>query len=67
VAVGNRLFEGFGSKLTSSIWAATAKRSPDNAWRDLSDRLVRGMMRKSAAGGCGTSYLLNKDNNGLPY
>ena len=55
----NRLLDGFEGKLTSSKWAAIAKCSSDTALRDISDLLVRGVLRKSDAGGRSTSYELN--------
>jgi Fic family protein len=55
----NRLLDGFEGKLTSSKWAAIAKCSPDTALRDISELLVRGLLRKSDAGGRSTSYELN--------
>jgi Fic family protein len=55
----NRLLDGFEGKLTSSKWAAIARCSPDTALRDITDLLVRGVLRKSAAGGRSTSYQLN--------
>lgn len=59
VKLVNRLLDGFEGKLTSSKWAAIAKCSPDTALRDITDLLVRGVLRKSAAGGRSTSYELN--------
>lgn len=55
----NRLLDGFEGKLTSSKWAAIAKCSPDTALRDINDLLVRGVLRKSDAGGRSTSYVLD--------
>ena len=54
-----RLLDGFEGKLTSSKWAAIAKRSPDTALRDINDLLARGVLRKTVAGGRSTSYELN--------
>ncbi len=54
----NRLIDGFEGKLTSSKWAAMAKCSPDTALRDITDLLVRGVLRKSGAGGRSTHYEL---------
>ena len=59
VKLVNRLLEGFEGKLTSSKWAAIAKCSPDTALRDIADLQVRGVLRKSDAGGRSTSYELN--------
>jgi Fic family protein len=55
----NRMLDGFDGKLTSSKWAAIAKCSPDTSLRDITELLVRGILRKSDAGGRSTSYLLN--------
>ena len=57
----NRLLDGFEGKLTSSKWAAIAKCSPDTALRDITDLLIRGVLRKSDAGGRSTSYELNDE------
>ena len=54
----NRLLDGFDGKLTSSTWAAIAKCSTDTALRDITELLVRGLLRKSDAGGRSTSYAL---------
>ena len=55
----NKLLDGFEGKLTSSKWAAITKCSPDTALRDITDLLVRGVLRKTAAGGRSSSYELN--------
>lgn len=55
----NRLLDGFEGKLTSSKWAAIAKCSPDTALRDINDLLARGVLRKSAASGRSTNYVLH--------
>lgn len=55
----NRLLDGFEGKLTSSKWAAIAKCSPDTALRDINDLVVRGVLKKSGAGGRSTSYELS--------
>jgi Fic family protein len=62
----NRLLDGFEGKLTSSKWAAIAKCSPDTALRDINDLLARGVLRKSAAGGRSTSYVLDDAPTGEP-
>jgi Fic family protein len=54
----NRLLDGFEGKLTSSKWASIAKCSPDTALRDISELVMLGILRKSAAGGRSTSYEL---------
>lgn len=55
----NRLLDGFDGKLNSSKWAAIAKCSPDTALRDINELLAHGVLRKSAAGGRSTSYVIN--------
>ena len=55
----NRLLDGFEGKLTSSKWAVIAQCSPDTALRDITDLLVRGVLRKLDAGGRSTSYELS--------
>ncbi|MDI1349426.1 Fic family protein [Aquabacterium sp.] len=60
VSLLNRLLDGFEGKLTSSKWAVIAKCSPDTALRDINDLLVRGVLRKSDAGGRSTSYVLSE-------
>ena len=59
VKLVNALLDGFNGKLTSSKWAAIARCSADTALRDISDLVGRGVLRKSAAGGRSTSYVLN--------
>ncbi len=59
VMLMNRLLDGFDGKLTSSKWAVIAKCSPDTALRDINDLVALGILRKSAAGGRSTSYVLN--------
>jgi len=60
----DKLLEGFDGKLTSSKWAAIAKCSPDTALRDINDLLVRGVLRKTDAGGRSTSYVLDEPSAG---
>ena len=55
----NRLLDGFDGKLTSSKWAAIAKCSPDTALRDINELVLRGVLRKSTAGGRSTAYEIN--------
>ena len=55
----NRLLDGFAGKLTSSKWAKLQKCSADSALRDINDLVALGILRKSAAGGRSTSYVLN--------
>lgn len=59
----NRLLDGFEGKLTSSKWAAIAKCSPDTALRDITDLLVRGVLRRSGAGGRSTHYELKNPSD----
>jgi Fic family protein len=54
----NKLLDGFDGKLTTSKWAAIARCSQDTALRDISDLLIRGVLRKADAGGRSTSYEL---------
>lgn len=55
----NKLLDGFEGKLTSSKWAAIAQCSPDTALRDINVLLMRGVLRKTDAGGRSTRYELN--------
>ena len=57
-AMLNRLLNGFEGKLTSSKWATLTKVSQDTANRDIDDLIKRGVLRKDAAGGRSTNYLL---------
>ena len=59
VKLVNRLLDGFDGKLTCSLWAVIAKCSSDTALRDITDLMVRGIVRKSDAGGRSTSYELS--------
>ena len=54
----NKLLDGFYGKLTSSKWAAIGKCSQDTALRDITELLERGILKKSAASGRSTSYVL---------
>lgn len=54
----NKLLDGFEGKLTTSKWAAIAKCSTDTALRDINDLVVRGVLRKTDAGGRSTGYEL---------
>jgi Fic family protein len=54
----DRLFDGFGGKLTSSNWAQLAKCSQDTALRDIDDLVARGVLSRDAPGGRSTSYSL---------
>ena len=55
----NKLLDGFDGKLNSSKWAKIAKCSQDTAGRDINDLLNRGVLKKEAAGGRSTSYILS--------
>ena len=59
----NKLLDGFDGKLTSSRWAAIGKCSQDTALRDLTELVVRGVLKKSAASGRSTSYELTPLGN----
>lgn len=62
----NKLLDGFEGKLTTSKWSRIAKCSPDTALRDINDLLVRGVLRKSEAGGRSTSYEIDTANRSSP-
>ncbi|AXY76593.1 Fic family protein [Paraflavitalea soli] len=55
----NALIDGFDGKLTSTKWAKITKTSQDTASRDIQDLIEKGILRKEAAGGRSTSYILN--------
>lgn len=55
----NKLLDGFIGKLTSSKWAKITKCSQDTAGRDIANLIERGILKKEAAGGRSTSYVLN--------
>jgi Fic family protein len=54
----NRLLDGFEGKLTSSKYAIIEKTSPDTALRDITDLVVRAILKKDEGGGRSTSYSL---------
>ncbi|MBP1880515.1 Fic family protein [Agrobacterium rubi] len=55
----NRLLEGnFEGKLTSTKWAKLTNASQDTAFRDISDLLEKGILKKGDAGGRSTAYEL---------
>lgn len=54
----NLLLDGFEGNLTSGKWAKIAKCSPDTALRDITTLLELGVLKKSAAGGRSTSYVV---------
>jgi len=58
VGMLNRLFDGFEGKLTTGKWAKISKCSADTALRDINELVSYGILRKEAAGGRSTSYLL---------
>jgi Fic family protein len=60
IKVLNRMLDGIEGKLTSSKWAKLAKCSQDTAYRDITDLVARGVLRKDAAGGRSTSYSLTE-------
>jgi Fic family protein len=57
----NKLLDGFEGKLTSSKWAKITKCSQDTATRDIQHLIEMGILRKDAAGGRSTSYILPPD------
>ncbi|MBS0418644.1 MAG: Fic family protein [Proteobacteria bacterium] len=61
VKVLNNLLDGFEGKLTTSKWAKLTKSSQDTAYRDITDLVDRGALRKDAGGGRSTSYSLVVD------
>ncbi len=54
----DKLLEGFTGKLSSSRWARTAGCSSDSAVRDINELLSVGILKKEAAGGRSTGYIL---------
>ena len=54
----NKMLDGFEGKLTTSKWAKIGKCSQDTAHRDILDLMKRGILRKDAAGGRSTSYVM---------
>jgi len=62
IKVLNRLLDDFEGKLTSSKWAKIAKCSQDTAYRDITDLIARGALRKDPGGGRSTSYSLVLDD-----
>ncbi len=56
----NKLLDGLEGKLTTSKWAAIARCSTDTALRDITDLVVRGVLRRTDAGGRSTGYELNE-------
>jgi len=59
----NMMLDGFEGKLTSSKWAKVTKSSQATAGRDIDDLEKRGILKKDAAGGRSTSYVLAEDGN----
>lgn len=57
----NRLLSGFEGKLNTSKWAKIEKCSTDTALRDITDLVEHGILKKEAAGGRSTSYVLNDE------
>ena len=56
----NVMLDAFEGKLTSSKWAKFAECSQDTAYRDITDLVTRGVLRKDPAGGRSTSYSLTE-------
>jgi Fic family protein len=56
----NRMIDGFEGRLTSSKWAKLAGCSQDTAYRDITDLVTRGVLKKDPAGGRSTSYSLTE-------
>jgi len=54
----NKLLDGFDGKLTTSKWAKITKCSPDTALRDIEGLIAKGILKRDAARGRGTSYSL---------
>lgn len=54
----NMMLDGFEGKLTSSKWAKITKTSQATAGRDIEDLEKKAILKKDAAGGRSTSYLL---------
>ena len=54
----NRLLDGFEGKLTTQKWAKLAKCSHDTSLRDIGGLIEMGLLRKEAAGGRSTSYVI---------
>jgi Fic family protein len=57
-AMLGRMLEGLEEKMTSSKWARLMQTSADTAVRDINELVERGVMKKEAAGGRSTSYML---------
>ncbi len=54
----NMLLDEFEGKLTSSKWSKICKCSQDSAGRDIQELITKGVLKKEAAGGRSTSYVL---------
>jgi Fic family protein len=54
----NRLLNGFEGKLNTSKWAKIEKCSTDTALRDITELAEQGILKREAAGGRSTSYVL---------
>jgi Fic family protein len=57
----NRLLNGFEGKLNTSKWAKIQKCSTDTALRDITELVEQGILKKEAAGGRSTSYVLKDE------
>ena len=63
IKVLNRLLDGgFEGKLTSSKWAKLTKASQDTAYRDITNLIERGALKKDEGGGRSTSYSIVFEN-----
>jgi Fic family protein len=54
----NRLLNDFEGKLNTSKWAKSEKCSTDTALRDITELVKQGILKREAAGGRSTSYVL---------
>lgn len=57
-AMLGRMLDGVEGKMTSSKWAQLTGTSTDTAVRDINELVGNGVMKKEAAGGRSTSYVL---------
>lgn len=58
VKVLNKLLDGFEGNLTSSKYAKLTKTSQDTASRDIADLMAKKVLKKGAAGGRSTHFVL---------
>lgn len=59
IKVLNRLLDGFEGNMTNKKWATIGKCSSDTALRDITDLIIRGVLRRTASAGRNTSYELS--------